>query len=146
MKPRIVLPEAFLRCMSREDRARVRAGMTAEEFFAAGQAKNEQTLQKQIVGLLRLKGIEPLVPSFGKKTRMTKGWPDITFCIEENGNGAMYPIRWACLWEIKYGNGKLSPEQEEMHERLGTFPNDWRVKIIRSVDEALRELKLMGIK
>lgn len=48
-------------------------------------------------------------------------------------------------WEVKTSTGKLSKEQEQMHIRLSTPPNCWRVRVVRSVDEALAELKEMGI-
>lgn len=49
----------------------------------------------------------------------------------------------ACAWEIKLPEGKLSPEQEALRPKLEA--NGWSYRIIRSVDEALAELKAMGV-
>lgn len=133
-----VYPENILRCMRPEDRKALGiGGMTVAEATASGAARSEKELQRQLVQLLRLKGIEPMVPVFGKKTRMTVGWPDITFAVNQ-------PFG-ACAWEVKIGNGKLSTEQTQMAVRLMSPPNGWRHAVIRSVDEALAILRELGV-
>lgn len=105
--------------------------------------KNERALQTMIVQLLRLKGIEPLWHRTDKKSAATIGWPDITFSaagMDEIGFCAI-----PCAWEVKFGKGELSVEQQQMHIRLSTPPNAWKIKVIRSVDEALAELKELGL-
>ncbi len=147
-----VLPDSFLRCLDPQTRKSLgKAGLTAEEALSKSQAKNERQLQTMIINLLRLKGIEPLWHRTDKKSAATVGWPDITFCVEH--------VRWlcapdceesdkfvsACGWEVKFGKGQLSTEQQQMHVRLSTPPNAWRIKVIRSVDEAIAELKELGL-
>lgn len=143
MKLPTILPDAFLRCIEPSVRKKIAVGqLTAEEALSKAEIRNEKELQKQILALLRLHSIEPLCPTFGKKTRMAVGWPDITFTVRKS----LFPIpdAYACAWELKH-NGKLSKEQERMHVRLSTPPNAWRIKIIRSVQEAVEELRELGI-
>lgn len=124
-----VLPENILRCLKPEDRKAVGQRTTAE-VMKNGEAKSEKELQKQIVGLLRLNGIEPNVSAMHKATTHRVGWPDITF--------AAFGI--PCAWEIKMPTGEESKEQKQMAIRLSTPPNCWRCRVIRSIDEALHEL------
>ena len=75
------------------------------------------------------------------------GWPDVTFSV--NGKWEGEPTRWykptyACAWEIKK-DGKLSDAQEKMLVRLASPPNGWTVRVIRSLDQAIAELRSMGI-
>lgn len=152
MKLPAILPDAFLRCIEPAERKRIAVGqLTAEEALSKAEIRNERDLQKQILALLRLHGIEPLCPTFGKKTRMAVGWPDVTFAVHavwEQKTSPGYSITdsglMPCAWELKH-NGKLSKEQEQMHVRLSTPPNAWRIKIIRSVQEAVEELRELGI-
>ncbi len=51
----------------------------------------------------------------------------------------------ACAWEVKHGTGELSKEQLQMSIRLQSAPNHWRWREIRSVDQAIAELREMGI-
>lgn len=136
-----VLPEAWLKLMSPEDRKAI-GQMSAEEAMTAFTAKTERKLQSQIVNLLRLKGIEVCWHRTDKKSAATVGWPDLTFCAVSHDSVWLYP----CAWEIKLPGGKLSNEQEQIAIRLQQPPNGWVYKVIRSVDEALKELKAMGVK
>lgn len=144
-----VLPPSILRCLRPEDRKSLgKAGLLPEEALAQMVIKKELDLQKQIVGLLRIKGIEPLVPIFGRKTRMAVGWPDITFAVRDRSNVDFegYGERTvACTWELKIPGGRHSDEQTKMAVRLSTPPNAWRHRVIESFDQALEELKQMGI-
>src|ERR1043166_1429993 len=144
-----ILPESFLRCLSPADR-KATGQSTAEEVLAKAQVKNHGPLQKLIFGLLRLRGIEPLTAPVGKKSRMKIGWPDITFAVRASvfvdsqyigSNGEFLP----CAWELKVGKDDLSVEQQQMHIRLSTPPNCWRISVIRNVDQALAELKELGL-
>jgi hypothetical protein len=131
-----VLPDSFLRCLPADERKRL-GQRTAEEVLRNGVVTSEKQLQTQIVQLLRLKGIEPLVPTFGKATRIKAGWPDITFCVNQSFGG--------CAWEVKIGDGKLSDEQKQMAVRLMSPPNGWRYAVVRSIDDALAILKELGV-
>lgn len=138
-----VLPENMLRCMSAKDRQEL-GQKTASEILEAGEAKSERELQKQIVGLLRLKGIEVNVSRTDKRKTDRVGWPDITFAVSQiKSTGSM--LTHACLWEIKMPRGQLSAEQICCADRLINRPNAWRYRIIRSVYDALRELREMGV-
>lgn len=139
----MILPDSFLRCLSPADRKALgKGGMTAEEAIAKQVAKNERQLQGQIVNLLRLKGIEPLWHRTDKKSAATEGWPDITFSINWRRR---LDEAIACAWEVKFGDGELSQAQKAMKIRLETSPNNWVWREIRSVDEALAELRRIGI-
>lgn len=110
------------------------------------EATSERELQKQIVEILRLKGIVANVSRMDKRKTDKVGWPDITFAVwnnkfDEYGGSFRYP----CAWEIKFGKGKLSPEQTALSNRMSTSPNAWNYRIIRSVDEAIFELGAMGL-
>lgn len=148
-----ILPDAFLRCLDPAERKKLGTGqLSAEEALSKSQAKNERQLQVQIVNLLRLKGIEPLWHRTDKRSAATIGWPDITFAVKhdtiwygDDDNGETIDLYAACAWEIKFDKGQLSKEQQQMHVRLSTSPNGWRIRVIRSVDEALSELKELGL-
>jgi len=103
------------------------------------EVKDERELQGQIVNLLRLKGIEPLWHRTDKKSHASIGWPDITFSVEHGLRSI------PCLWEIKLPGKKLSAEQRNLAVKLMGPPNAWVYKVITSVDEALIELKRLGI-
>jgi hypothetical protein len=75
------LPENYLRCMTPEARKSV-GQQTAAEVMANGVATSERALQKQIVGLLRLKGIEVNVSRMDKRKTDVVGWPDLTFAVD----------------------------------------------------------------
>lgn len=149
-----VLPEKYLRLMRPEDRLRL-GQKTASEVLAQGEATSEKALQKQIVGLLRLKGIEVNVSRMDKRKTDAVGWPDITFAVYWPapqiicaGESHQLPKAWQffpCAWEIKMPQGKLSFEQEALGLRLQVPPNGWRYRVIRSVDQAIAELKEMGV-
>lgn len=135
-----VFPPNILKCMSPADRKALgKAGLTPEEALQKAETKSEKELQSLIVALLRLKGIEPIVSAMNKRTTNNVGLPDILFAV--NGRRRFY----ACAWEIKMPGSKLSWEQVKMAERLEDLPNGWNWRVIRSVDEALEELRRMGI-
>jgi hypothetical protein len=126
-----VIPENYLKWISEGDRKSLgKAGRTWKECIAKGEAKNERELQGQIVNLLRLRGIEPLWHRTDRRSAATIGWPDITFAYYGK----------AIAWEVKLPNGRLSREQDQMLDTLGTVPNWWDIRVIRSVDQALGEL------
>lgn len=149
-----VLPDAILRRMSAADRKAIgKAGLTKDDCEALAQAKNERELQKLIVNWLQLQGVEVNVSRMDKRKTDRKGWPDLTFSVwvkEQVLVGLGFPD-WqtrrhtvSCAWEVKFGNGKLSHEQEVMSVKLTAYPNGWRFRIIRSLDEAKNELRRLG--
>jgi hypothetical protein len=141
-----VLPENILRCLSPADRKSLgKAGMTAEEALQRAAIRNERHLQTLIVNLLRLRGIEPLWHRTDRTSAATIGWPDITFAVMRPPNIGWANTLSACLWEVKLPGQPLSPEQEKMIGVLRTPPNAWRISIIHSVDEALEDLRILGL-
>ena len=142
-----VLPEKILRRMSVADRKTLgNAGQTRADCDEIAQAKNERELQKQIVNYLRLHGIEVNVSRTDKRTTHRKGWPDITFAASVDVKShRIFNFDVACAWEIKFGKGKLSPEQEKLAKTLTTPPNCWRFRVIRSLEQAREELEELGI-
>jgi hypothetical protein len=135
-----VIPQHIAKLMSPEDRKAFGKGaMTAEDALARFEVKSERELQKQIVALLRLKGIEPIVSTFGKRTSNNVGTPDILFAVQATSEGSEW--REPIAWECKFAKGALSIEQQRMAVRMSTPPNGWTVKTITSVDEAIAELK-----
>ena len=147
MKLPSVLPDSMLTKMSAADRKALgKAGLTRADCNAITQVKNERELQKHIVNYLRLQGIEVNVSRMDKRKTDRKGWPDLTFAVTvtlDFPKGRIVKI--PCAWEVKFGNGKLSPEQEKLAARLTAPPNGWLFRVIRSLDEAREELRRMGI-
>lgn len=119
--------------------------------MAKGVATSEKQLQRQIVSLLQLKGIQVNVSRMDKRKTDAVGWPDITFAIESQRELLTIPGKIvsdgtvACAWEVKMPQGKLTPGQEKLATALSRPPNLWRHRVIRSVDQAISELKSMGI-
>lgn len=150
MKP---LPPNITKCMSDKDRkAWGKGAMSPDECLAKAEAKNEKQLQKLIVSLLNLRGIEVNVSRMDKRKTDRVGWPDLTFCVWgkehhsfiNSGNSETFKARlFACCWEIKMPNAGLSEEQQRLAMKL--IGNGWSCRVIRSVDEALAELKAMGL-
>jgi hypothetical protein len=141
------LTDNILRLLRPEDRKSLgKRGMTAAEAIEKAEIKNEGDLQIQIVSYLRLHGIEPIYQRFGKKTRTKRGTPDILFAAEADIGSPIGEKRTvACAWELKTETGDQSDEQIAMQKTLTTPPNAWRYAIIRSLDEAIAELKRLGI-
>lgn len=116
------VPDNILKCMSKEDRKPLgKAGFTHAEIKEIQARKLERQVQAEVLALLRIRGIEVLTPTFGKKTTIKKGWPDCTFSYKGR------PI----VWEIKAEGGKCSKEQAALHDKLRA--NGWVVEVISDV-------------
>lgn len=119
-----VLPESFLKCMSKKDRESLgKGGLLASEAMDKGNLLLERELQSEIVQYLRLHGIEVLWFRTDKRTRATIGWCDITFCKDG--------VPWGV--EVKTNAGRVRPEQFETMRKMGL--NGWQVAIVRSFQE-----------
>jgi hypothetical protein len=131
--------------LSPEDRASLgKAGMTAEEALLKAQVKSEKDLQRLVVSLLRLRGVEPVHARMDKKTTTAVGTLDILFAVwvfDERGD---HPE--PCAWECKVPGEEMEPEQIKMAARLSTKPNAWNWEVITSVDQARSLLDAMGLK
>lgn len=97
--------------------------MTPEELLARHEARGERELQGHLLNLLRLRNIEAIQNRFGVRTTTRPGTPDFIFAYMG------VPV----CWEVKFGKGKLSIEQELLHPKLRA--NGWRVFTLRSVEE-----------
>ena len=138
MNPKL-LPDRMLRLISRADRKWIGV-WTLEERMQKLEIKNERDLGNQIVQYLNLRNIEVLRPRTDKKSRIKKGWPDLTFCVRAP-NG--FPL--ACAFELKTDSGVLTKEQADMLDRLKTAPNAWHVRVIRSLIEVVDFLREIGL-
>jgi hypothetical protein len=137
MKPGL-LPQRYIELMSVVDRATLGV-KTKDEMAKAWKAKSERDLQRQLVQYLRLRGIEILWHATHKKSTATVGWPDIIFAVMSGG------FCTPCAWEVKFGAGTLSPEQNDVLQRMQARPNCWRVRVIRTFNDAVDELREMGL-
>lgn len=151
MKAGVVLPESFLKCVSPQDRAKLSLGLTATEFMAKGAVENERRLQKLVVAYLRQKGIEPIVSRMDRRTSNNRGTPDILFAVATSKDTGVFVehFHYACAWEVKHESANLKradqDHQRQLQVRLSSPPNGWRVRVIQSLDEAIAELKEMGL-
>lgn len=121
-----------------------------DEINNQNEHRTEKQLHAQIRNLLNLKGIVYSENRMDKRSSTTVGWPDFTACVLLNKPNKVDPLNVTYVpvplaWEIKVGNAKLRPEQEEMLRRMQAPPNGWRVKVIRSLQEAADELKSLGV-
>jgi hypothetical protein len=146
---RLALTDKIVRMIGKADRQKF--GLrTLDEVAAQSEVKSERELHKQVANLLRLRGIEFVESRMDRKTTNQVGTPDFLFAIQHkpkpDGSTASL-LNWAvaCGWEIKMPNKKLDVEQEKMFERMPVQPNGWRCCVISSVDQALEELKRLGV-
>ena len=96
----------------------------------------EAALHRQIRALLNAKGIVFIESAMHKRSTNQPGLPDFCFAIHNRTIGATVAYGWEC----KIGDGKLSPAQEAMFERLRRKPNAWHCVVIRSLDDAIYDL------
>lgn len=137
------LSDAMIRCIAPAERKKMKL-KTAEEAIAAVEIKSEKQLQKQIIALLNLKGIEVNVSRMDKRKTDRVGWPDLTFSI----TGDLRAWEWgseSLAWEVKLPRQKLTKEQQDMFDKLSASPNGWTCEVIHSVDEAIAKLEAMGV-
>jgi hypothetical protein len=107
----------------------------ATEFDArlsqVAEARDERQLHQQIAGMLRRRGIAWIGHgSTAHRSKYTVGWPDFVIPLP---NGRVL------FWEVKHGDGKLSPEQVECLDWLRDAGQ--LVHVIRSYAEAVETLE-----
>jgi hypothetical protein len=95
----------------------------------------ERELHKSVGNVLRLRGIEYVESRMDRRTTQRRGVPDFLFAVSTA----------AVAWELKLPGKKLDPEQQAMFARMTTAPNGWRCCVITSVDQALGELRKLGL-
>lgn len=98
-------------------------------------------LQAEIAKLLDRLGIVYIRSRTDKRSTNNRGTPDFIFAIASK----KLTSDCACAWEVKLPKKKLRPEQQQMLQKLQTGPNAWRYCVITSVDEAIAELKAIGM-
>ena len=104
-----MLPEHYLKLMSKSDRAKLgKAGILSSEANEVHDLRNERELQKLIRNELLRRKIPHSYSATNKRTTNTIGWPDFTFCVKGK----------FCYIECKFGKGKLSEEQFKVLEAL----------------------------
>jgi hypothetical protein len=125
-----------------------RAAITNEEATEKQADRLEKEIQKQLAGLLSRCGIEVISSGMHRKTSTQKGTPDFLFAVRGDrwdGGDQMLLTTTPVAWEIKRADGKRSKEQIEMARRMTTAPNAWHYREIRSYDEAVADLRQLGI-
>ena len=128
------LPEHILRMIDFAERKKMgKHFRTSEEIASDAERITERKLHAQIRSLLSLKNIVYFESRMDKRTTQKKGAPDFIFATKG------IPVAWEC----KVGKGKLRPEQEEMLCKMEV--NGWRIKVVRSLQEASEALKDMGV-
>lgn len=117
-----------------------RGHLTAAEATDKQVSRREKELQSQVVGMLRRNGIYPIVNRFGKKTTTNVGCPDILFAVHGKFVGT-----FACAWEFKVPPNGLSDKQAAVAYEMSAGMNAWTHRVIFSYDQAVNELKALGI-
>jgi hypothetical protein len=147
MKFPLPLPDKIVRLIAKRDR--VALGIkTADEVAAQAAITSEKELHRQVAGLLRIRDIVFFDSRMDRKSTVQIGMPDFVFCfvrtLEPTDTTASL-LRWPvpCCWELKIDNRKLEPAQELMFQRLTV--NGWKCSVIRSVAEAVSQLKELGL-
>lgn len=123
------ITDEMRKLMRPEDRAKLgKAGRTGEEAQAAFVAKSEKDLQSNIANLLRQRGIWFDMKAMHRKSTATAGCPDFIFVHRS--------LFWS--WEVKFGKGKLEPDQERARDLILKNGGQWA--LITSVEEARQHL------
>jgi hypothetical protein len=123
----MILPEKFLKRMSKADREKLpgASGMTAAECEAAQIARSEAALQSQIVAMLERDGIYVVKQPTNKRSQLRIGTPDLLFAVKGR------PV----AWEVKMPGNK--PRLEQVKSMAEMTANGWLCDVIFSYDEAL---------
>ena len=96
---------------------------------SSADVQSEKKLQELIAGYLRQNNIPFVCPVFGKKTKITLGWPDFTFPF----NGKFFGV------ECKVGANHPTPEQTRCLAAIEL--NGGIAVVVRSFEEFRRLLK-----
>jgi hypothetical protein len=124
-----VIPEAFLRALPPQERARLgRAGFSQEECTQAFVRGQERKLKKLVTNYLSMRGVWFFDQRMDRKTGGRAGVPDILCC---------YRGRFIAI-ELKAGGAKLSPEQESEAERIQDCGG--RFLVVRRLEDVIAEL------
>jgi hypothetical protein len=125
------------KCMSEKDRKALEASgdLTWPRCLERADVKNEAELQRQIVGWLKSsRGVRWVIWSrTDKPTRTQVGTPDICFVVQSKRD-ALDGVCVAVAFEVKIGDAKLRPEQDEAAKAM--ILDGWKWAKIRSLKEA----------
>jgi hypothetical protein len=138
MKLTDLMSPRLMRMISPADR-RSLGLRTAAETFRRGVEKAEKKLQNDIAGLLRRRGIWFIWHGLHKKSTATAGTPDFVFATRFG------VLTVASGWECKLPGENLSPDQATARRDMTRGFNAWRYRIIHTYDEALDELRELGL-
>jgi hypothetical protein len=114
-------------CTVREQRNRFGQRMIRFKGFKPMAKRPEDTLQGDVIAMLRKIRVTPLVHRTDRRTGATRGWPDITFAYRGQ------PV----LFELKAPDKKPTQAQNDMHKILRKPPNLWHVFVIQYFSEAV---------
>jgi VRR-NUC domain len=128
------LSDQVIKLMAKADRKEVGV-KSREELILEVTYRDERAIQTGICQLLGMHEIPYCRSRMDKRTRTHKGTPDFLFCVgrDEKGQGV--------AWEVKTPQGRLTADQVKMLEQY--MRSGWRVAIIRSVEQALKELRTL---
>jgi hypothetical protein len=141
---KLQLTDRILNMVKKSDRKKL--GLKPQEEIAAeGEVKTERDLHKAVANVLRLRGIEFFDSRMDRKTTRPKGEPDFLFSVWIESNYEHLSCVNACAWELKLPGRQLDPDQVKMFERMKAAPNSWQCCVVSSVDQALEELKRLGL-
>lgn len=134
------LPENILKCMPKEQREPLGKGFkTSAEAVATFETKNERQVQKHIANYLRQHSIWFSQSRTDKRTTNGNGTPDFLFSAllpYNDHQNRIYPI----AIEVKFGDGKLSKEQEDVRGQM--VLNGWCYFVVHSLQEVIAILAL----
>ncbi len=140
------IPDKMLKLIDKAQRLELGL-LTQDEIAAQAEIKSERDLHRQIENLLRLKDIVFFSSRMDRRTTTQVGMPDFIFAticsstVKATLDFATFAL--PCAWELKVAGRPLEPEQVKMFERMRK--NGWACRVIRSVDDALAELKRLGL-
>ena len=139
------VPDQVVGLIDKADRKKL--GLkTQDEIAAAVEVKSERELHRAVASVLRLRGIEFFESRMDRKTTRPKGEPDFLFAVWSKPDGVVSKGQpEPCAWELKRAGRKLDADQVKMFERMTASPNTWCCRVIHSVDEALEELRRLGL-
>lgn len=138
-----VLPDSVLRCMPKDERAKLgKAGVTAAEAQAKLDCQRERELQRHIANELRQRNIPFQQTRMDRKTTGTIGWPDFTFAYR----GCF------CAFECKSPGKRPNGDQARVIAELGAQGGKvivvWEfqeaLNFLRSFDETVIEVEDVG--
>lgn len=128
-----VLPDNFLRCMSRDDRKKLgKAGMTREEVIREQNVRRESELKKLVIEYIRLHDVHWIHDTRSDRPHTGPvGTPDLLFAYRAI----------PCAIELKYGKGTSSDAQKGAIDQM--MRDGWETLVARNLDDVMAFLKIL---